>query len=83
MINLEVHKGCVSAWILAAQFLGFDEFIPPFANLTRKDILKGVNYASASSGIRDETGTQAVYERSTNFTMFCPWYLCVYVGNGK
>ncbi|KAK4757265.1 hypothetical protein SAY87_007392 [Trapa incisa] len=41
-----------------AQFLGFDEFIPPFANLTGQDILKGVNYASASSGIRDETGTQ-------------------------
>lgn len=40
--------------------MGFVDFIPPFANLTGKNILKGVNYASAISGIRDETGVQAV-----------------------
>ncbi|RWR89168.1 GDSL esterase/lipase [Cinnamomum micranthum f. kanehirae] len=39
-----------------AQFLGFDHFIPPFANITGRDILSGVNYASGGSGIRDETG---------------------------
>ncbi|KAK4774411.1 hypothetical protein SAY86_009346 [Trapa natans] len=38
------------------QLLGFPEFIPPFANTAGKNITKGVNYASAVSGIRDETG---------------------------
>nr|AFK36053.1 unknown [Lotus japonicus] len=40
-----------------AQILGFEKFIPPFANLSGSDILKGVNYASGSAGIRQETGT--------------------------
>ncbi|XP_057450828.1 GDSL esterase/lipase At1g29670-like [Lotus japonicus] len=41
-----------------AQLLGFQEFIPPFANLNGSDILKGVNYASGSAGIRKESGSQ-------------------------
>ncbi|KAK4769538.1 hypothetical protein SAY86_027688 [Trapa natans] len=43
---------------IIAQLLGFHGFIPPFANLKGADILKGVNYASAASGIRDESGSQ-------------------------
>ncbi|KOM30836.1 hypothetical protein LR48_Vigan01g039100 [Vigna angularis] len=42
---------------MLAELLGFDEFIPPFANTTVSDIMKGVNYASAGSGILNETGT--------------------------
>ncbi|KAK7399742.1 hypothetical protein VNO78_10931 [Psophocarpus tetragonolobus] len=39
------------------ELLGFDNFIPPFANTSASDILKGVNYASGAAGIRKETGT--------------------------
>jgi len=39
--------------------LGLD-FIPPFASLAGWDILKGVNYASGSAGIRHETGKHTV-----------------------
>ncbi|KAL3820208.1 hypothetical protein ACJIZ3_006113 [Penstemon smallii] len=39
-----------------AQFLGFDKPIPPFATASGSEILKGVNYASGSAGIRDESG---------------------------
>ncbi|KAL2341060.1 hypothetical protein Fmac_009000 [Flemingia macrophylla] len=38
------------------QFLGFQRFIPPFANTSGSDILKGVNYASGAAGILFETG---------------------------
>ncbi|KAJ0018499.1 hypothetical protein Pint_10159 [Pistacia integerrima] len=41
-----------------AQLLGFDSYIPPFSTATGQDILKGVNYASAAAGIREETGRQ-------------------------
>ncbi|KAE9591357.1 hypothetical protein Lal_00038503 [Lupinus albus] len=41
---------------IITQFLGFENFIPPFANTSGSDILKGVNYASGSAGIRDESG---------------------------
>jgi len=34
--------------------------MPPFANTSGSDILKGVNYASAASGILNETGTHWV-----------------------
>ncbi|CAI9787966.1 unnamed protein product [Fraxinus pennsylvanica] len=39
-----------------AQFLGFDNPIPPFASARGSTILKGVNYASGEAGIREETG---------------------------
>ncbi|XP_020203372.1 GDSL esterase/lipase At1g29670 [Cajanus cajan] len=42
---------------IITQFLGFEKFIPPFANTSGSDILKGVNYASGGAGIRVETGT--------------------------
>ncbi|XP_059664684.1 GDSL esterase/lipase At5g45670-like [Cornus florida] len=41
-----------------AELLGFDDYIPPYASARGQDILKGVNYASAAAGIRDETGQQ-------------------------
>ncbi|KAL2341055.1 hypothetical protein Fmac_008995 [Flemingia macrophylla] len=42
---------------IITQLLGFEKFIPPFANTSGSDILKGVNYASGGAGIRLETGT--------------------------
>lgn len=44
----------------AAQFLRFDNPIPPFASARGLEILRGVNYASGQAGIRDETGFQVV-----------------------
>ncbi|RAL50310.1 hypothetical protein DM860_007984 [Cuscuta australis] len=41
-----------------AELLGFDDYIPPYASARGQDILKGVNFASAAAGIRDETGQQ-------------------------
>ncbi|KAJ7947209.1 GDSL esterase/lipase [Quillaja saponaria] len=41
---------------IIAELLGFNNLIPPFATADGLDILKGVNYASGGSGIRDETG---------------------------
>ncbi|XP_027351595.1 GDSL esterase/lipase At1g29670-like isoform X2 [Abrus precatorius] len=42
---------------IITQLLGFENFIPPFANTSGSDVLKGVNYASAGAGIRVETGS--------------------------
>ncbi|XVF27418.1 hypothetical protein REPUB_Repub14bG0105100 [Reevesia pubescens] len=39
-----------------AKSLGFKNFIPPFTTAKDEEILQGVNYASGSAGIRDETG---------------------------
>ncbi|XP_022715688.1 GDSL esterase/lipase At1g29670-like isoform X2 [Durio zibethinus] len=39
-----------------AQFLGFENFIPPFSTAKDEEVLQGVNYASGSAGILDETG---------------------------
>ncbi|XP_059432330.1 GDSL esterase/lipase At5g45670-like [Corylus avellana] len=39
-----------------AQNLGFSEYIPPFATARAEEILRGVNYASGSARIRNETG---------------------------
>ncbi|KAK7245598.1 hypothetical protein RIF29_40445 [Crotalaria pallida] len=41
---------------IITEFLGFENFIPPFANTSGSDILQGVNYASGAAGIRKETG---------------------------
>ncbi|KAK4858226.1 hypothetical protein QYF36_013019 [Acer negundo] len=38
--------------------LGFKHFIPPFATANGSKILYGVNYASGSAGIRDESGIE-------------------------
>lgn len=66
-------KSCISygyyanIMIIAAEFLGFNESIKPFAIANDRDILKGVNYASGAAGIREETGWQLVYSLLTNF----------------
>lgn len=36
--------------------MGFENFIPPFATAKGEGVLQGVNYASGSAGLRDETG---------------------------
>ncbi|KAF5472387.1 hypothetical protein F2P56_009109 [Juglans regia] len=41
-----------------AELLGFDDYIPPYATARGREILGGVNYASAAAGIREETGRQ-------------------------
>ncbi|XP_015697121.2 GDSL esterase/lipase At5g45670-like [Oryza brachyantha] len=41
-----------------SRLLGFDDYIPPYANATSEQLLTGVNFASAAAGIRDETGQQ-------------------------
>ncbi|KAM7500606.1 hypothetical protein LguiA_025020 [Lonicera macranthoides] len=41
---------------VTAELLGFNKYIPPFATASGEDILLGVNYASAGSGIRKESG---------------------------
>lgn len=45
---------------LAADLLGFDDYIQSYANASGPEILRGVNYASAGAGIRDEAGQHAV-----------------------
>ena len=46
--------------IYTAELLGFDDYIPPYVSASGQDILKGVNYASAAAGIREETGQHLV-----------------------
>ncbi|CAM8890736.1 unnamed protein product [Rhodiola kirilowii] len=41
-----------------SELLGFPNYIPPFPKARGRDVLQGVNYASAAAGIRDETGQQ-------------------------
>ncbi|KAK7303039.1 hypothetical protein RJT34_13938 [Clitoria ternatea] len=43
---------------VVAQLLGFNDYIRPYATARGRDILRGVNYASAAAGIREETGQQ-------------------------
>lgn len=68
---------------LAAQLLGFDNFIPPFATATGQDIIKGVNYGSGGAGIRDDTGRQLVflshfYINFLNFFLVHPKIIVIY-----
>ncbi|KAM3729459.1 hypothetical protein ACB098_12G013800 [Castanea mollissima] len=39
-----------------AQLLGFRNYIPPYERTRGAALIRGVNYASGASGIRDETG---------------------------
>ncbi|PHT49575.1 GDSL esterase/lipase, partial [Capsicum baccatum] len=41
-----------------SELLGFDDYIPPYATARGRQILRGVNFASAAAGIREETGQQ-------------------------
>ncbi|XP_057996569.1 GDSL esterase/lipase At5g45670-like [Hevea brasiliensis] len=45
-----------------AELLGFENFIPSFATAYGTDILFGVNYASGSAGIRNETGSSCLHD---------------------
>ncbi|MFQ6665041.1 hypothetical protein Gotur_031925, partial [Gossypium turneri] len=40
------------------ELLGFENYIPPYSAARGRQILGGVNYASAAAGIREETGQQ-------------------------
>ncbi|KAF3449816.1 hypothetical protein FNV43_RR05895 [Rhamnella rubrinervis] len=41
---------------IIAEILGFDEHIPPFTRVSNSQLLRGVNYASGSAGLLEETG---------------------------
>ncbi|PHU12588.1 GDSL esterase/lipase [Capsicum chinense] len=41
---------------ILAQLLGFPNYIPPYARVRGRALLRGANYASGAAGIRDETG---------------------------
>ncbi|CAM8903326.1 hypothetical protein QQ045_011929 [Rhodiola kirilowii] len=41
-----------------SRLLGFEDYIPSFASARGEGIMRGVNYASAAAGIREETGQQ-------------------------
>lgn len=43
---------------VVAELLGFDDYIPAYAFARGEQIMRGVNYASAAAGIRQETGQQ-------------------------
>lgn len=43
-----------------AQLLGFPAYTPPYTGTTGPALLRGVNFASGASGIRDETGNNLV-----------------------
>ncbi|XP_073157154.1 GDSL esterase/lipase At1g29660-like [Henckelia pumila] len=42
---------------ILAELLGFEKYIPRYANATSEDFIGGVNYGSGGAGILDETGT--------------------------
>ncbi|GJT08153.1 GDSL esterase/lipase-like protein [Tanacetum coccineum] len=52
--SLAAH--CQMLASLEAQLLGFEKSIPPYATASPEESVLGVNYASGSAGIRDETG---------------------------
>lgn len=60
------------SWTLSAELLGFNGYISPFATARGRDILRGVNYASAAAGIREETGQQLVLIYSFILELFGP-----------
>lgn len=46
--------------IFAAELLGFDKYIEPFATVKGVEMFRGVNYASGAAGILDESGIHLV-----------------------
>jgi arginyl-tRNA synthetase len=61
-------------WNLIAEQLGFNGYIPSYANARGRSILQGVNYASAAAGIREETGQQLV----PNFLIFFKCHMIIF-----
>lgn len=47
----------------AAEYLGFEEYTPPFATATDADYLTGLNYASGAGGILNYTNYFVVAKR--------------------
>lgn len=47
-------------FLTTAELLGFNNYIPSFATAKGRKILSGVNYASGSAGILNETGQHLV-----------------------
>lgn len=56
---------CFPYFLVTAELLGFENYIPPFATAEGFKILRGVNYASGSAGIRNESGQHLVILRSS------------------
>lgn len=56
--------------MFAAELLGFDKYIEPFATVKGEEMLRGVNYASGAAGIRDESGIHLV-------TLFHAYYIAI------
>lgn len=54
----------------AAQLLGFPNYIPPYARVRGRALLRGANFASGASGIRDETGNNLVSTYTNIFFNF-------------
>nr|GEY23469.1 GDSL esterase/lipase At1g29670-like [Tanacetum cinerariifolium] len=54
---------------LIGEHLGFDEYIPTYVVATDEQINKGVNYASGSAGIREETGSHLGERISLNMQL--------------
>ncbi|KAK5829651.1 hypothetical protein PVK06_013444 [Gossypium arboreum] len=54
---------------IIVQLLGFQEFIPPFATSRGQEILKGVNYASGSAGILNDSGQHLGVRISMNMQL--------------
>ncbi|KAL8159943.1 hypothetical protein V2J09_001480 [Rumex salicifolius] len=48
------------------ELLGFTDYIPPYSNARGNSIVRGVNFASGASGIRDETGNNLGGHMSMN-----------------
>lgn len=55
-----------------AQLLGFPNYIPPYARVRGRNLLRGANYASGAAGIRDETGNNLVYIHLIKY-ISCIW----------
>ena len=57
---------CFQYFLVTAELLGFENYIPAFATAPKGfEILRGVNYASGSAGIRNESGQHLVILRSS------------------
>ncbi|KAJ8545379.1 hypothetical protein K7X08_017962 [Anisodus acutangulus] len=56
--GIDYSGGPTGRFSNGTELLGLDDYIPPYASARGEDILRGINYASAAAGIRDETGQQ-------------------------
>ena len=66
-------------FLLIAELLGYENYIPSFATASGQDILKGVNNASAAAGIRSESGQQMVTYLYPLASQSCLLYIYIYI----